>query len=240
MNNRQRKIRDLEHRIKAILYSRALLGREVPQVPAYQKIRQRGLKEGALVFDTETTGLGEDAEIVEIAVAKMDGTIVLDEMVKPWRPIPDSATAIHGIDNAAVVDKPRWGPVFMAFSDALRNGNLVAYNIAFDIRLVQQSNAAYNAAIESGDIEGEPIRPRYSVRTLCAMELYNWYRGEYDGTRGDNYKWHKLTEAAKYFSLQTQGAHRALSDVRMTIGILNAMADQDFETLLSKLRSLKK
>ena len=61
---------------------------------------------GPLIVDTETTGLGDDAEIVEIAVVDSQGSIVFDSLVKPSRPIPREASDIHGITNAAVAGAP--------------------------------------------------------------------------------------------------------------------------------------
>ena len=44
---------------------------------------RRLLELDLVIFDTETTGLGPDAEIVEIAALKVDGTVLLDTLVKP-------------------------------------------------------------------------------------------------------------------------------------------------------------
>ncbi|HHJ4165905.1 TPA: exonuclease domain-containing protein, partial [Raoultella ornithinolytica] len=55
------------------------------------------LEEGFLFIDTETTGLGEDAEIVEICIIDSHGSIMLNTLIKPTKPIPDEAIAIHGI-----------------------------------------------------------------------------------------------------------------------------------------------
>lgn len=41
-----------------------------------------------LILDTETTGLGDDAEIVEIAIIDQDKNVLLNSLVKPSKPIP--------------------------------------------------------------------------------------------------------------------------------------------------------
>lgn len=69
---------------------------------------------GPLIVDTETTGLGDDAEIVEIAVVDSQGSIVFDSLVKPRRPIPREASDIHGITNAAVEDAPGFAQLWAA------------------------------------------------------------------------------------------------------------------------------
>ncbi|BCC80200.1 MULTISPECIES: 3'-5' exonuclease [Bacillus] len=59
-------------------------------------------KSNFLVLDTQTTGLGETDEIVEIAVTDLDGKTLLNTLVKPTVPISDDATMIHGITNKMV------------------------------------------------------------------------------------------------------------------------------------------
>ena len=57
------------------------------------------------VLDTETTGLSETDEIVEIAIIRLDdGSEVINTLVNPSIPISKEATAIHGItdDMAAI------------------------------------------------------------------------------------------------------------------------------------------
>ncbi len=59
-----------------------------------------------LFIDTETTGLGDDAEIVEICIIDSHGFIMLNTLIKPTKPIPDEAIAIHGITNEMVAFAP--------------------------------------------------------------------------------------------------------------------------------------
>ena len=60
------------------------------------------------ILDTETTGLYDDAEIVEISIIDENGGVLLDTLVKPLKPIPAEATAIHGITNEMVATAPTW------------------------------------------------------------------------------------------------------------------------------------
>lgn len=52
-----------------------------------------------VILDTETTGLDEHDEIVEVAVIDMSGKVLLNTLVNPIQPIPYEATQIHGITN---------------------------------------------------------------------------------------------------------------------------------------------
>src|SRR5215213_762294 len=59
-----------------------------------------------LILDTETTGLHGTAEIVQIAVIDCAGRALLDTYVKPTRPIPRDASAIHRITDLTVDSAP--------------------------------------------------------------------------------------------------------------------------------------
>ncbi len=58
-----------------------------------------------VLLDTETTGLGDQAEVVQIGVINGAGKVLVDNrLVKPTLPIDPGAEAIHHISNAMVVD----------------------------------------------------------------------------------------------------------------------------------------
>ena len=68
------------------------------------------------VFDCETTGTipGVD-EIVSLAVVRLDADGVETDryarLVRPSRPIPAEATAVHGIGDEDVAGAPRFGEI---------------------------------------------------------------------------------------------------------------------------------
>src|SRR5688500_13914769 len=76
----------------------------------------------AVVIDCETTGLDPaKARIVDLAAVrltggKMDAAGSFDSPVRPPEPIPRAATAIHGIDDAAVAEAPLFAEVWPDFS----------------------------------------------------------------------------------------------------------------------------
>ena len=59
-----------------------------------------------LFLDTETTGLHDDAEIVDVAVIDITGRSVLSTLVRPAGVIPVAATRIHGITPEMVAGAP--------------------------------------------------------------------------------------------------------------------------------------
>jgi len=70
-------------------------------------------------LDTETTGLGADAEIVEICVLDHDGRVLINTLVKSKSVIPPIVTRIHGITNLMVAKSPTWRDIWPDVAAAL-------------------------------------------------------------------------------------------------------------------------
>lgn len=171
----------------------------------------RTLLLGSNVLDTETTGLNDQAEIVEISIIDQHGCVLLDTLVKPQRPIPADATDIHGITNAMVSTAPTWPEIHSKVSEIVSGKPLVIYNADYDMRLIAQTARRYGLAPITADAH-------------CAMLAYAEFWGEWDHSKND-YRWQRLTAAAEQQGVVMAGqAHRALADVRMTLGVLQAMA----------------
>ena len=91
------------------------------------------------VLDTETTGLGELARIVEISCIDRAGNVLVDSLVNPGGPIPAEATAIHGISDADVAGAPTFPALWPRVLEAVRGAEVIlVYNAAYDRRLIRQ------------------------------------------------------------------------------------------------------
>ena len=66
------------------------------------------IKSDPIYLDTETTGLENTDEIIEIAIVNSEGRVVFESFIKPQKPIPASATAINHITNQMVANFPSW------------------------------------------------------------------------------------------------------------------------------------
>lgn len=167
------------------------------------------------ILDTETTGLDNQAEIVEISIIDQQGQVVLDTLVKPLKPIPADATAIHGITNDMVATAPSWADIHADVCRIVGSKPLVIYNADYDMRLMAQTAAQYglqSVVAEAG--------------VHCAMLTYAEFHGDWNDYKG-SYRWQRLTNAAKQQGVVIDGvAHRALADVKMTLGVVKAMAQQ--------------
>ncbi|MGR5144741.1 3'-5' exonuclease [Photobacterium sp. DNB23_23_1] len=184
-----------------------------------ENLAKQWLESNCLILDTETTGLGDDAEICEISVINSTGTVFLNTLVKPVNPIPADATAIHGITNEMVINAPTWLNILPHVLTTLFESNVVIYNSFYDLRLMIQSSIASGVARKDAISDFHKIKQR----TYCAMLAYAEYYGEINHY-GD-YRWQKLTKAADQQGVAVDGnAHRALADCKMTLGILEVMA----------------
>jgi hypothetical protein len=104
----------------------------------------------AIMFlDTETTGLGADDVVIQFAITDMRGNS-FSTYINPGKvPIKKDAYAVHSISDRKVADAPSANIAFDKITDVIsawsacsHNGKqplLVAYNAAFDARLIHQT-----------------------------------------------------------------------------------------------------
>ncbi len=154
-----------------------------------------------LILDTETTGLDERAEIIQIGVVSGYGNPLIDNiLVKPTRPIPAQATAVHHITDETVKDAPSFKEVWPRLLGLLKDNEVVIYNSEYDVRLVRQTANLYGLAV-----------PDY--RHSCAMLNYAAFLGEWNEHR-QSYRWPKLQG----------GDHSAVGDCKATLELIERMA----------------
>ena len=165
------------------------------------------------VLDTETTGLGKHDEIVQIGIVDQNGKTAMDKLIKPTISIPPGASRVHGIYDSDVENAPDFKDIYAELSKLLAGQLVIAYNMTFDRRMIQQSGDKYGL-------------PEIRMSQHCAMRQYAQYRGQRrKGWRG--YKWHRLGNAVVQEGLQVTNAHNALGDARMTLKLIQKMAEEN-------------
>lgn len=191
---------------------------QVPDTPMRQQIarfiRQK-ISESPLYLDTETTGLDREAEIVEIAIVDTHGEILLQSFVRPSRPIPADASAIHGITDAMVQGAPTWPILWQSLRGLLNGHPLGLYNADYDLRLMQQSMTIYRL----------PWRESFNV--VDVMKVYSDFRGEWDPYHRGK-KIFRLEEAGRFFKIPLPNAHRAAADTLLTRAVFHCMAGLEY------------
>ncbi|HNW25989.1 MAG TPA: 3'-5' exonuclease [Candidatus Gastranaerophilaceae bacterium] len=175
------------------------------------------------VFDTETTGtktdednLSDNDRIVQIgAVQIKNGKISkkseYNQLINPEIPIPEEATAVHGITDADVENAEKLEAVLSKFLDKYlnkENGVIVAYNSKFDIKLLN------NAIREHNTHSDKRLKERPTFKVLDPFILIQRIH-PYLGVKK------KLSGQYQFlFSKNLEEAHDALADVKGTVDVL--------------------
>ena len=167
------------------------------------------LAQNALILDTETTGLGDEAEIVQIALLGVDGIEAFNSLVRPTDPRVllqkgergKSPYEIHGISPAMVEKAPGWETVWPQVNRIIKDRLVVIYNEAYDSARIQHCCRLHSQ--EAPSWKG----------TQCAMLAYAAWHGSWNPTH-KSYKWQPLTG----------GDHSAMGDCRATLAVLQRMA----------------
>ena len=155
-----------------------------------------------VILDTETTGLGENDEIIQMAIIDARGNVLLNENVLPTKRkrIPRDATRIHGLKMDDLQGCPTFSQLRKPLKKAIRHRTIVTYNAKFDMRLYAQSFKLAGGFEPKGAWE-------------CVMLTYAMFVGDWNDYHGD-YRWHKLKG----------GDHSALGDCFATLEVIRQMA----------------
>ncbi len=159
-----------------------------------------------LIVDTETTGFGNRAELVEIGAVDTCGEERFERLILPRVRIPKGASRIHGLTCAVLKSRGArpFSDVEPAWSALVRGRRLLAWNAAFDDRMIAQTARSTNF-----------WGTRYP-RSRCLMR-------DYAAT-------HKrasigLTEAARIEGIApVEPRHRAVSDARTALAVMRSVA----------------
>lgn len=163
-------------------------------------------------LDTETTGTGPGAEIIEIAIIDSDGTLLLNSLVRPKGMIEPGAMRIHGITQADLVNAPNWAEIWSQVENTLRNRKIGVYNSEFDLRMLKQSNQRswLNWTLPDNAF-------------FCIMKLFARFLGEWDRQR-NNFRLVSLDIAGKHCGILLPNSHRAQDDALLARALLHYMA----------------
>ena len=169
-------------------------------------------------LDTETTGLDDDAELVEIVVVDATGAVLFESYCRPTVPVDPGAQAVHGIGPEKLATAPAWPEIAERVRAALEGKTVVIFNSDFDTRILVQTatahtdgqgQAAYDAAV--GWILG--------LDTECAM-----YRAADAFGATNQYGTISLINAAAAAGVEFQGkAHSAAGDAATTAELWRCM-----------------
>ena len=188
------------------------MGREQDRRAAIAQA-QIELNKKPIYLDTETTGLKDHDQIVEICLLEHDGAIAFQSLVKPTVKIPPDAARVHHITDAMVSMASTWPEIWPQVEALLTTRRIAIYNAEYDLRLMEQSHRAH------GLIWSTP------VSHFCIMKLYAQFRGDWN-SRAGNYRWYSLDDARSQCGLNLPNAHRAHADTLLARAVLYYVATQ--------------
>jgi DNA polymerase III subunit epsilon len=170
-------------------------------------------------LDTETTGLGYDAEICQLAIIDYDEKKIFYELLKPTCPISDEAMKIHGITNHMVAGKNSLGYYWRYLAGNVLDGKIVlGFNITYDIRMLEQSIAAATRV--------NPLGLNKSLSPLMIFDVMMYYKM----TKKVNNHYH-LFNAAEVMGVDVSDLddryHDAMYDSIVTLRIFKALTEEE-------------
>ncbi len=160
-------------------------------------------------IDVETTGLSPAADrIVELTVLKLqpDGTEELKSArLNPQMPIPPEATAIHGITDEDVADKPTFRQYAQSLREFLASCDFGGFNVKrFDLSILEAEFR--RAGVEFTTKGCRILDSMFIFHKLEPRDLAAAYR--------------------KYCGKEIEDAHTSQADVRAAAEILEAQLER--------------
>tara|TARA_R110002049_G_scaffold308704_1_gene513557 strand:+ start:20474 stop:21247 length:774 start_codon:yes stop_codon:yes gene_type:complete len=170
---------------------------------------QLNLTKPICFFDLETTGVNITSDrIVEIAVLKVHPNGKEENktwLVNPGVPIPKEVTAIHGISDEDVADKPFFKEIAKDVYNMIKDSDLGGFNSnRFDIPLLAEEMLRADVDFDMKNrlaIDVQTIFHKMEQRTLSAA--YKFYCNE-----------------------SLENAHSAEADTKATYEVLKAQLDK--------------
>ncbi len=170
----------------------------------YQRLLNVYASDRIVVFDTETTGIELDAEIIELgAVLLVKGKVAAEfhEYIRPSGQV-GASQAVHGISDAFLALNGRSArEVLSRFLAFISGAMVVGHNVDFDIRLLRAN--VHQAGL-----------------TLSQLDWYDTLDLAQRFVDTDD---RRLVALASHFHLTPRKAHGALDDSRTTVELLGKL-----------------
>lgn len=198
-------------------------GRHYPGIAHLLKVKIRGLSEefpaekqwqeiDVALLDVETTGRDASIDrVVEVGiVVGRNGEVVAryNWLINPGMPIPAEVSAVHGITDDMVKDKPRFEDVASEIAQALRGCVPAAYNALFDRAFMMSEFARAKT-----DVIGIPAL----TRDVEWIDPLVWARD----IQSDE-KSRALGDVAARLGVKLEQAHRASDDAEAALRVMFA------------------
>ena len=149
-----------------------------------------------VAFDVETTGIDPvNDQIIEIGAVKFNedqSTTSFGYLINPKKSIPSEASAVNGITDKMVENKPTIDEVIPLFSEFCGGLPLVAHNALFDYKFLLSDVVKYRTTSPKGCVLDTlalarkvfPNMPNYKLWTL--VRYFNFPSGVFHRAEEDS------------------------------------------------------
>ena len=174
------------------------------------------MTDGFVFLDTETTGMEDDARVIDIALVQTssNGEIekVYDSLIYGDGSSGGSRlVAIHHITNEMIKNARRFAEVWVEIEPLLRNRIIVAHNELFDRKHINY---------ELAQIGVKPLD-----EFLCSLKLARFLGLATRKSKTSNGSSGKLEALADRFGFKIESAHRALPDTKALVKVFWKMQE---------------
>ncbi len=171
-----------------------------------------------VVLDFETTGLQVEGpnpdEAVSLGLVSKSRKTLMDTLLCHSKRSSPDALRVHGHTWEETRKAPRLPAVWDEFKSHIDGKQILCYCVNnFDSKILV--NICFAHGVPTLDL---------SRRTIQALGPFAMFYGDYDEYHG-NYRWKRLTFAANFFGIPTEGAHGSAADCLMTLRVVEAMAE---------------
>ncbi len=180
-----------------------------------------------IIFDTETTGLDPSKDQIiqfsgikvkvyqENGLYKYEEKEVIDEYIKPNKPVSEKIESLTSITNEFLADKQSEDTAFEKIKSFFGDNPVISgYNVPFDIRMV---NGLYDRMYESFNYKDSLDVLAYARDLVSKQDIK-------EATGTDNFKQESI---AKVYGLDAK-FHLAIEDARVTLKLLFIFINEYF------------
>lgn len=170
------------------------------------------------VIDFETTGLDPSTDrVLEMGIVCFDDgvlTATQNWLIQPTIPVPEGATAVHGITDEMLAGQPRFDQIWNEIRTHLEGRLPVAYNAGFDKKFLLAELGRMGE-----QTWGDELPPAMQSDVEWIDPLV-WARELFPEQSA------KLGEVCKRLAIPLEDAHRAANDAEATGKVLLALMPQ--------------
>ena len=163
----------------------------------------------SLILDTETTGTGSDARVIELSIIDTEGSILFSQLFSTGEPLPEVIPGITGITDEMLEGMPSFGEKAEEIGAILNGKTIIGWNVSFDKRIVENEFASAGKLALLSPAGWED-----------AMELYSL-------SQGKTKKWCKLIKAKEEMEIGESQEHRATADCIDTLAVMRRASGLD-------------